>query len=446
MSIMSKENLNNGIEDYELKLKEQLDRKNNLFGVHTDCKPIFVAIVGSYSYGLDLPKSDLDIKGIYAQDLKSILRETKIGQANPTSYKSQLGGGKKKNSVVQSEEKDLSFFELGRYLELLSSNNPNILELLNTPEECIIYKHPIWDRLVESLSVVDVLSKKCFYTFYNYAIQQIKKATGLNKNINNPVAKEKKSPLDFCKAIIEGKSVSLKYYLEKRGLKQKFCGLKNVNNARDLYSLYYDWSSHNIFSDGDEKAQSILKEFRLKNDLPIGYGFKGILKESEDGSEFHSNEIRLSSIPKQKDVYKDEVEYICEISYNKDGYMKYCKEYKKYWDWVENRNEERYNDNISHNQNYDGKNLSHCLRLLYMAVEIAEDKGIIVRRPENQRLELLQIKKGLMPYEEIMEKCNALADELEDKYEFSDLPDKPDSSGIQDALEQIRILLYGIEL
>jgi hypothetical protein len=33
------------------------------------------------------------------------------------------------------------------FLELCGTNNPNILELLNTPSDCIIYKNDIFDIL-----------------------------------------------------------------------------------------------------------------------------------------------------------------------------------------------------------------------------------------------------------------------------------------------------------
>ena len=206
---MNKEELTKGIANYDKELAEQLEKKDRLFAKNIDCTPIFIAIVGSYSYGLDVPTSDIDLKGVYIQDLDSILKETRLGEANSSHYKSQLGGGKKKNGVEDNDDKDLTFYELGRYLDLLSTNNPNILELLNTPEDCIVYKHPIWDLILEEFSKIDILSKKCYYTFHNYAQQQIKKATGLNKNINNPMPKKKKTPLDFSYILENGKSIDL---------------------------------------------------------------------------------------------------------------------------------------------------------------------------------------------------------------------------------------------
>ena len=58
------------------------------------------------------------------------------------------------------------------------------------------------------------------------------------------------------------------------------------------------------------------------------------------------------------------------LYFNLDGYSSYCKKYKEYWAWVSKRNEERYKSNISHNKNYDAKNMMHTFRLLHMAKEV----------------------------------------------------------------------------
>jgi hypothetical protein len=405
------------IENFDLEYTNFKNKINQVFSENPDCTPIFIAVTGSTSYGLDLEKSDIDGKGVYIQDLESILAEIKIGQANPLKYVHQIGGKKKGDNDKTKE--DIVLYELGRYIELVQDNNPNIMELFNTPEDCIVYKHPIWDDIVNALKISNVLTKRCYYTFSNYASQQIKKATGLNKKINNPIDKNRKTPIDFCHVIFEDDStMSLRPFLEREKLDQRLCGLIKVPHARDLYGLYYDYESAKSFSRYEE--ESIREEYR-KNKVtsgePMGLGYKGIIKESDN--EEVSNEIRTSSIPKGE-------KRIAQLSYNKDGYMSYCKDYREFWGdtgWMNMRNEERYNDNVSSGQNYDGKNLSHCLRLLYMASEIAEGKGVIVRRTEEQRKELLEIKKGLWTYEDIMKKCDELNDGLKEKYDNSSLPD-----------------------
>lgn len=43
---------------------------------------------------------------------------------------------------VSNPSNDIIYYEFGRFMELLSLNNPNILELLNSPEQAVLYKHP----------------------------------------------------------------------------------------------------------------------------------------------------------------------------------------------------------------------------------------------------------------------------------------------------------------
>ncbi len=425
------------IENFDAEYKDFDKKIHRLFSKHPDCTPIFIAITGSTSYGLDLEKSDLDGKGVYIQDLDSLLSELKIGQANPLKYQPQINGGEK--TAEGKAKEDIVLYELGRYLELVQDNNPNIMELFNTPEDCIVYKHPIWDEIVRTLKNSNVLTKKCYYTFHNYASQQIKKATGLNKKINTPMSKDRKTPIDFCHVIFDDDSTMyLRPYLEREKLDQRMCGLVNVPHSKGLYGLYYDVESAKSFSkyvDLDTREEYRLN--KVSSGELMGFGYKGIIKENDNNQEV-SNEIRTSSVPKEE-------ERLVLISYNKDGYMKYCKDYTAYWGengWMNNRNEERYNDNISSGQNYDGKNLSHCLRLLYMAREIAEGLGIIVRRNEEQRKELLEIKKGMWSYENIMKKCEELTNGLEEDFKNSTLPDDIPSNVLTELLLKVRNKYY----
>lgn len=414
---------------------EQYDecKKNitNLFNEHNDCTPLFISIVGSTSFGLSTENSDLDIKFVYIQDLKVLLSELSLCDTKPFLYK--------KN--IETDKNNLTGYEISRFLKLLLENKPNYLELINTPEDCIVYKHPIWDFLLNEINTIGYISKRCFATFSNYAKSQINKSKGLNKKINNPIAFERKSPLDFCYVIDDSNSdsISLRKYLEDNRLDQKLCGLTKVPHAKDLYSLYYDEISDLSFSKyRTESERNLHRVERKESGETMGLGYKGIIKEAINNEEEVSNEIRLSSIP------KEEVK-ICNISYNKDGYTKYCKDYKEYWGekgWKNNRNEDRYNDNIKSGQNYDGKNLSHCLRLLYMAKEISQNKGIIVRRDEKSREELLSVKKGLWEYDDIIALTEKLTFNLEEDYNKSELPDDISSELISELLFKIRKEYY----
>lgn len=260
---------------------------------------LYEIISGSRLYGTNKPTSDFDKRYVY------IL---------PNEYIFGMRG----NYIEQVNDKtnDVVGYEIGRFLELVSVQNPNILELLFADsDDCIIYKHPMFDDILQYKD--KFLSKVCRDSFGGYAIAQIKKARGLNKKIVNPVEKERKNVLDFCYAIVGYKSVPLKNFLENSGYQQQYCGLVAIDHARDTYALFYD------------------------NTYKRHLGYRGIMNE-----ELTSNDIRLSSVEKGE-------EPVITILYNKDGYTKYCKDYKEYWEWVEKRNDDRYQTNQEHGKGYD---------------------------------------------------------------------------------------------
>ena len=136
---------------------------------------ILQCISGSKAYGLETPSSDTDIKGVFIMPKYDYYGLNYIPQIN-------------------NETNDIVYYELGRFMELLSVNNPNILELLNTPDSAILCKHHSLDEIKPEL----ILSKLCKETFGKFALAQIKKAKGLKKKIVNPIEKERKSILSFC--------------------------------------------------------------------------------------------------------------------------------------------------------------------------------------------------------------------------------------------------------
>lgn len=337
---------------------------------------ILECISGSKAYGLDTPKSDTDIKGVF------LLPKEEFYGLNYTPQ-------------VNNETNDVVFYEFGRFMELLSINNPNILELLNTPESAIIYRHPYLSEIKSEM----ILSKLCNNTFGKFALSQIKKAKGLKKKIVNPVAKERKTVLSFCFVNYDQGAIPIEKYLELKGWKQQNCGLVNIPHMKDVYGLYH---SENL-------------------------GFSGIVK-GED-----SNDVCLSSIPK-------EARQEALLYFNRNGYSTYCKEYKEYWEWVEKRNDDRYENTKSHGKNYDAKNMMHVFRLLEMAIEIGKEKKVNVRRPNRDFL--LEIKAGKHEYDDLLRMAAEKQTEMELAFENSALPDEPDLSMINHLTYRLRDKFY----
>ncbi|KAB2879736.1 nucleotidyltransferase [bacterium] len=342
-----------------------------------DSNVVLHAISGSRAYGLSTPQSDTDIKGVFILPKKEFYGLEYVEQVNnPTN--------------------DIVFYELKRFFELLLKNNPNILELLATPVNSLLYKHPLMERVKPDV----FLSKLCRQTFVQYAEAQIKKARGLNKKIHNPVERQRKTVADFCHVVSGQGSVPLQQWLLQKGYKQEECGLVALPHFRDGYAVFH---------------------------ASQGGDMKGIFSSD------YANDVWVSTVPKG-------IEPVAVLSFNKDGYSVHCREYKEYWDWVEKRNENRYQNTLEHGKNYDAKNMMHVFRLLNMAEDIATKGEVIVERPERDFL--LHIKSGEFEYDYLLQQAMEKVNTVNQLFDNSALPETPNPQMVNSLLIELREDFY----
>ena len=336
-------------------------------------------ISGSTAYNLNVAGSDIDKKGIFIMPREQLF-------------------GFNHQEQIANETNDEVYFEIKRLLELLTKNNPNILELLSTPKEFVLQRNPLMDLIKPE----DFLSKLCLSTFAGYAQTQIVKAKGLNKKINQPIQVIRKSVLDFCYVIVGERSLSLVDWLSYNNYRQEECGLVKIDHFRDVYFLYH-------------------------TNCVGGARLNGIVSGLE------ANEVSLSSIPKGTG-------HLALMNFNKDGYSVYCKAYREYRDWESRRNEQRYQSTLQHGKNYDAKHMMHTFRLLEMAEEIARYGQVIVHRKDRDFL--LKIRSGDYEFSELMSMVEIKMENMKIVYENSDLPEKPDEQKAQQILIEIREEFY----
>ena len=416
---------------------------------------IYNYLRGSHCHGISTPLSDEDYCGIYLAPVEQI-----------------LGLGLDYQDQISNETNDIVWYELQKFMNLLLKSNPTVLEALFVDDKYVEYEHPIMTEIKKHKE--KFLTKKCFDSFFSYAKSQIKKARGLNKKINWEVP-ERKGILDFVYTYHKQGSSKIQNWLEYRNLKQKYCGLVNVPNMHDNYSVFYDWGNHflnenvsfkdlkeaylddNVYDTinivkrlkNGEKNLTLLKKLRkaqFKNMVnfivetyglddyhgltglasleywfnlqkPIGY--KGMTNEAET-----SNELRLSSVEQW-------VLPICHISYNKD-----CRVWKEYQDWIKHRNPVRYESNLK--KSYDAKNMCECFRLINCGIEIARGEGYKVDRSNIDADFLLDVKNHKYEYNELMEMLEKKNDEMEKAMAESTIPDKIDVEFVNDLLLKIR--------
>jgi predicted nucleotidyltransferase len=333
---------------------------------------LFDAVAGSHAYGTNIASSDQDRRGVFVMPDSILAGLDSIEQ-------------------VSDERSDQVYYELGRFVELLLRNNPNALEMIAMPDDCVLFRH----RLFEMLSPSIFLSKLCEKTFGEYAMGQIRKARGLNKKIVNPQPEKRHPMLAFCH-VPEGQgSVPLLDWLATKGIDPEHCGVTAVRNAADLFAIYQN----------DEG------------------GYRGLVSNKDPDA------LVFSSVPK-------EALPVCWMHFNEDAFKAHCKAHREYWLWVEERNEERYATNASHGRGYDSKNLMHTIRLLEMAGEIAREGVLKIRRPNRDFL--LKIRSGEFEYEELVTRAEQLHADLGPAYAASDLPETPDRDRVNQLLVEIR--------
>ena len=413
---------------------------------------LYEYVRGSQLYHTNVATSDEDHGGIYIMDNDSV-----------------LGLGLDYQNEIKDSSNDKCIWEIGRFLELALSSNPTVLEALFVPDDKVIYEHPVIKELRSHRD--EFVSKKCFAPFGGYAVSQIKKAQGQNKKIHWDIRQMvRKTPMDFCYTFKNQGSLPMQEWLDERGLDQRNCGLVNVPNMPDIYGVYYDWGQHirlagitkEYFTDKSNYSKdkfirtmvdwfkdelgydegtvpvpagvvldTILEYVWSKHSTPLG-GYCGII--SPDGD---SNTIRFSSVAKEDKP-------ICFMSYNGNAYATHCREYKEYEDWKQHRNPARYESNMQGEMSgdadmkYDCKNMMHCFRLMAMAKEIAEGKGVILDRTGIDRDYLLDVRNRKYGYSELQKRMLALKDEMDKAIENSTIKEEIDPQKVNELLLNVR--------
>ena len=122
-------------------------------GIFEHCDPLLIGYGGSVAYGTNTPTSDTDIRGIYMNPLDEF-----IG-VRPVSEQYQPSGS------------DITIYSLKKMMGLLLQCNPNVIEILGLRPDHYLYMTPAGQKILENAEIF--LSRRCAYTFGNYAKAQL---------------------------------------------------------------------------------------------------------------------------------------------------------------------------------------------------------------------------------------------------------------------------------
>ncbi|WP_038291515.1 nucleotidyltransferase domain-containing protein [Zooshikella ganghwensis] len=160
---------------------QQLMKKNLLPGIPPFLSDAvhYEVIMGSMAYGVSNDSSDMDVYGFAIPPKSDIFPHLRgeipgfdLAQPKFQQYQqhhiydsSALGG--------RGREYDLTIYSIAKYFRLLMDNNPNIVDSLYVPRNCILHSTAVGERVREQRKLF--LHKGCWAKFKGYAYAQMHK-------------------------------------------------------------------------------------------------------------------------------------------------------------------------------------------------------------------------------------------------------------------------------
>lgn len=161
---------------------------------------ILLGLGGSHAYGMDIPGSDLDVRGCALNKKEEILTQQNFEQFehNPT---------------------DTVIYSFNKYIKLISDMNPNCIELLGLKPEHYLYSSDIGKELIDNADMF--LSKKAVYTFGGYSRAQLRRLDNKSARSLDQIEKEqhilnsiKNAKVDFKRKYFEYTDDEINLYID----------------------------------------------------------------------------------------------------------------------------------------------------------------------------------------------------------------------------------------
>ncbi len=345
----------------------------------------YLVVHGSRAFGMQRPGSDVDVKGFAIPPIRYYISPFKNNAENGKSgfqqSDSQATIEKCFYDVLTPEEKVVSqeekvegvVYDFRKFVRLCMKMNPTIVECLFVRDEEVRVTSPIAEAIREMAP--DFLSTKAKWTYVGYANDQIGRIETHRRWLFEPPEKApERSDFDLPSEPFMNKS--------ERG------------------ALIQVVKAHKV---------------KLKN-------FFGEDFEDECGH-FMSDLVELA----RTFGFSEKASYLLQ---QENAFEKAFRDWQKYQRWLKDRNPKR--AELEKKFGYDTKHAAHLIRLLRMGDEVMRTGKVNVYRAEDAE-ELLAIRRGALPYGELIEKSERLKEEIDRLYKSgeSPLPSKPNVEKIE---------------
>lgn len=403
-------------------------------------------IRGSHLYGTNVESSDIDKGGIFMHTRDEYMGLLPLKE------------------VDKDTKGDECYYDLKKFFLLACTANPNILDNFFIPDQFIISRTKHYDLIRESYPLF--ITKKCMHSFSGYAHAQISKAKGQNKKVhsvekflipdevalirelyyNGVVTKEQISHRfnsDFLSYILKDLSDvqvstnTLNYRYNNSKWSDFSFKMEKPKRESFLRFVHHDGMIADQFFGCMAFRPKTLEEYNLNTlDLSSVEGFVETYRVYENGSGVFDaqGKIKFTSISKEREF----TDFIGVCQFNEAEYNKQIREWNSFWEWMSNRNENRWKDSDKGEKfEYDRKNMMHCIRLMMEAEHIALHGRPVVHWTGDDRQFLLDVRNGKFEYDFLMEKATSMEAGLEEKFNKSNLPYGCDMNQVDELFKKI---------
>jgi len=371
---------------------------------------IMLTIGGSRAYGMNTSESDTDLVGVaiapigfYTGFLHNFEQKRNDPYCKTFLRDEDMNAEQKVESVV---------YDLLKFFKLCADCNPNIIEIVWTPDECIRFTTPLADQLRANRELF--LSKKARYTFCGYAYAQLKRIETHRKWLLDP-RQEKPERKDF--GLPETQTPQYK---------QAEALIRATVSRWEFNDLQLDRTT--VMELADKVAEKIASQFGGIKFSSVSYPltdresakpFIELAKQLDDEEYIRAAAMRKIGLD----------DNLMELVQKEHAYHRALEDWKNYQHWKTTRNPDR--AALEAKFGYDTKHAAHLVRLMRMAHEIMQGKGVHVRRPDAE--ELKAIRAGTWKYDDLMQWVKDIEQEVHQLYETENhLPKKPDVNKLND--------------
>jgi predicted nucleotidyltransferase len=354
---------------------------------------ILLNVAGSRAYGIHKESSDMDMSGICVQptsyllgydnvfeqfqDVKSLINDSKYSEFQSKINQDHLRLAKEKGC-------EGTVFSLQKFFRLASGCNPNIMDILFSDEENIVYQHPIANRIRDNRYAF--LSKKAKFTYAGYAISQLKRIETHKKWLIDVPSRPERSDFDLPERTLLSK--------ESLGSIESM-----IRKKMDQWEIDYTGVDDAVQIALREQIEKMLAEISL-----------------------YSRSDRFEIAARTLSIDDNLMDYLM----RERAYADALKKYKQYEDWRENRNEARHE--LESKFGYDTKHAAHLYRLLSMCYEILTTGKVNVNRRNIDADLIIGIRNGMWTYDQLMDFTNSKMEEIETVFKTCTiLPKTPDN-------------------